>query len=176
MEETTTRCSICGQDKDPDAFDKRRKFATCKACIRDAKATGKSIHILPDKPSEVVTVKDLIDYTVWRCGCYLESGRWKSNVIIFKESGYSVKELAEVANWCAENSKHPEEPWKIMFWVEQYRSDRYRSQTTDFVDPIQKKLDDLYVTASAANRKKILEVSGKADKRDAMALIKELTK
>lgn len=171
------KCSICGQEKDDDAFDKRRKFATCKACVNDAKKSGKNIHILPDKPSEVTTVRDLINYTLWRCGCaMLATGRWKSNTLIFKESGYSVSELAEVANWCAENSKHPEEPWKIMFWVDQYREDKLRHMSVGFIDPVQKKLDELYVTASPEMRKRILSVSGKTDKRDAMALLKEITR
>lgn len=170
------RCSVCGQDKDPDAFDKRKKFPTCKACIQDALKTGKKIQIFPDKPSEVKTIADLRDYTVWRMGikASLPAARWKASTIIFKECGYPIPFLAELANWCAENSKHPDEPWKIIFWAEQYSEDKLRRVAVNAIDPVQKKLDELYASSSDAIRKRIMQVSGKTDKREALALLREL--
>jgi hypothetical protein len=133
---------------------------------------------LPRKPKElntvedVTTMRDVINWAIKRLGCEWPTGDdWKKNSIILSYSGYEAKELAQVIEWCAATGKHPAVPWKVIVWVDAFHEDQMPLLIND---PIQQRLDEIYVHADSETRKRIRAVSGTPDKRAAMALLKEL--
>jgi hypothetical protein len=164
-------CSVCQQEKGPEDFYKRRKFPLCKECGRQAKASGQTIRIKASVPEDVKSIKDFIDYSSWRLGCAARD--FKANAIILKYSGYELIDLARTVEWCAKQGKHPSEPWKVLFWVDEFLESK--TVSVPLSDPIERQLQDIYTTADPEVRKRIRAVAGKPDKRAALSLLRELT-
>lgn len=125
-------------------------------------------------PGDVKTFKDVVVFAINRLGCDWPEGQdWKRSLIILSYSGYEVRELADTIEWCAMTGKRFDMPWKAIVHVDAYREEKGSRLHVGAVDPIQAKLDALYIGADNDLRKRIRAASSTSDKRAALALLAE---
>lgn len=168
-------CDVCArefEEMDPPRFKTERGLNLHKSRTHGLKASERKV----ESVEEVRNFQDVIKFAIYRLGTDWPVGeQWKRNAIILSYSGYTFSELAETIEWCAATGKRFDLPWKTIIWVDAYREERGSRLFTGIADPIQAKLDALYVNADNETRKRIRSASSKSDKREALALLKELS-
>lgn len=164
-------CDRCNAEGYESSFKTERGLALHKSKAHGLKAKNRAV----EDVASVRNFTDVVKFAIYRLGCDFPTGEdWKKNVIILSYSGYKAEELAETIEWCANTGRRFQQPWKVIVHVDAYHEEKSATLFVGAVDPIQAKLDALYALADGETRKRIRAASNKTDKREALALIREL--